>query len=474
MRAFVLKFLAPLFVLGLVLGFFAFKIPTLAPRFSDGHVYSYMGSLIAQGWVPYRDFYYSSPPLLPYLTAALNLIWGPSWRVDLWVPLLCAGLDALILLLFARRAPGGFSGAMAVALLLSSFCLFATSDFATDVHPITVCILLALLLSSRGLFFMAGLVLGLAGLTKIYALVGAFGLLAGLAGLRRWQAVLRVGYGLAATFGLVFLGFYLWLGQPFLDQVIVNNLGRGEGIDKGAIFTFFLKHDPLMVLMFALVPFAFFHPRCKALPFDVRFLSVCMLAALTVFYGFYPDTYYLYFLPGCALLAFWGGIIGGGLNSRVGQILAWILLGASLFYTASRYRSEQRDAAVIVDLPRIVDRVTTITEATDPIYGDSEFTPLVALLSARSIADRLVDTNSKFFKQGIFDFDERLTAVRKAGTRIILTKAIVDEAGMILQGPESVLPREFFKQRCMVDSSWPITHDYSANAILIWRCDPSF
>lgn len=469
-------------LLGLI--FIAFKWSTLAPRFSDGHLYSYMGFLINEGWLPYQDFYYSSPPFLPYFSALLIQLFGFDGRIDLYVPLGAALIDGILLasILQLRAAEGterlkrpslslASASAAACLLLLFSFCMLATSDFATDVHPITVFVLLGLFLAGRSCFFAAGIALGLAGLIKVYGLMGAVGLFCALVYLRRWRELAKVSAGLCLSFGLVCLGFWLWLGADFLQQVLLNNLGRPPGLDKLSILSFFVKHDPLLSLLAFMVPLILWLPRFKILRKDLRVFASAMLGAFLVFCLFYHDSYYLYFLPLCALLALFGGIFVGSLEKLSHRSILAALLLASIFYTGARYRSEQAHAAVIDGLPEIVARVAAITRADEGIYGDVEFTPLVALLARRSISAHLVETNMKFFNQGVFRFEDRIAALRKAGTRIILSKVVVDEKGQIGGGANMVLPRAFLVKHCQVDSLWPIRADYWSNAVAILECD---
>lgn len=447
-----------------VAAFVALKVRTMAPRFSDEHTYAYMGRLIADGAVPYRDFYLSSPPLLPYVFALIGAVFAWQWQAFLLtIPIAGGAASALIIARLAAGRGRIWAAPAAAALFFGSFCALATTDFASDTHAVTLALLVGLAVLAAKRPGWAGIAWGLAALIKVYAVVPVAGVLAALAIQRRWRDLGRVAVGFSATFGAVFGGFWLAVGRPVIEQVVINNLSRTPGLDRAAILAFFAGHDPLLTGLAFLAPLAalFLARRAPADGWSVP--AVGMLAALGVFYASYQDLYYLYLLPGGALTALLGA-------RAFGRIALGLALAAGA-YGVHRYLGEQADAAVIAGLPDIVARVQALTRDGEPIYGEFELTPLVALLAGRPIAGNFVDTNLKFFNQGLFNFDERAAAVQRAGARLIIAKAVVDQQGRVVSGLERVLRPEFFTAHCQVAAAFPIPHDYSANAVLLLTCD---
>ena len=436
-------------------------------------MYTYMGWLITQGAVPYRDFYYSSPPLLPYFYAFVGSLAGFSWVVGVVQPILFTIVSVLVMMCYPFGARARQTSALAVLLFLMSFCVWSTTDFASDAHPITAFSLVAIVLAARRQHFFAGMIFGLATLTKLYGLLGLIGIMSACLIHRRWRDGLVVSAGFAVVFGSVVMGFSVWLGPTFLQQILWNNLGRPEGIEKAAILKFAFAHDLWVLPAVAMLLFASVFSQLRRrygtdlLPVMMVFLCYC------VFYAFYADIYYLYLLPGIAILA-----VLTALNAEaiVSVTWRWILVFGLLVsgsYSIFNYWRFQSKAAVIDHLDDMIHRVRELTTPEQPIYGDYEMTPLIALGAGRSIAARHVETNIKFFNMGIFRWDQRIAEIQQAGAKVILTKAWIEANGSIRYGPERVLPVDFFRNKCQVDSFWSIKNDYSSNAVIIWNCGMS-
>lgn len=454
----------------IAVSFVVAKWPTLAPRFSDGNMYIYMGWLIAHGSVPYRDFYYSSPPLIPYFHALVGSLIGFNWFVGALQPLVFTIFSVIMMVSLPSGPRARQISTRAVALFLMSFCVWSTTDFASDAHPITAFLLAAIVLATRGYIFFAGMVFGLGTLTKLYGVIGFIGILCAWILQKRWRDSLVGSAGFALVFGGVVLGFSVWIGPIFIQQTLWNNLGRPEGIEKTAILKFALAHDLWIIPASALFLYANIFRKLRVrskpdiLPLVAVFLCYC------AFYVLYADIYYLYLLPAIALL-----VLLTALNSEAICTSKWrwfIACGllVSGGYSIFHYWRSQAKAAVIDHLDDIVSRVRELTVKGQPIYGDYEITPLVALGSDRPIAAQLVDTNIKFFNMGIFNWDQRVAEIQQAGTQVILTKALIEPNGAIRSGPDRVLPINFFNKNCQVDSIWPIKSDYSSNAVIIWNC----
>ena len=133
----------------------------------DEGYYLYAAKLVSQGQVLYKDFFYTQMPLLPYVFGAWMKIFGTSW---LSARLLCAllGIGTGVLLAFSvphKDRP--------LALLLYAFCAACFGEFSQGkTYALTSLLLVgALMLISGKRMLGAGILLGLAVLTRLMMLV---------------------------------------------------------------------------------------------------------------------------------------------------------------------------------------------------------------------------------------------------------------------------------------------------------------
>jgi hypothetical protein len=449
----------------LIVMFLLLKFAYIGPRFSDGHVYTYMGHLITQGAMPYRDFYYSSPPFLPYVMAVLGMLtnWG-GVSTDV-APIVLSALDAvLIFLICSKKTTRLLPPLIATLMYLSSYTILATTDFATDIHWIVSLFMLGWWAHTQHYFAVSRLLFACAVLVKAYAviIVIAIALLLWLIGQRK-NAVLVVTASFAV--GLAVCGaFYLKIGQPFLDQVYFNNLHRMPGIQTSSILSFFISHD-LWIYPAAGAFVMLFWKNFRLWPYAIPLLLYMG------FILFYPDVYYLYLKPVAAYSAM---LLGADVcrSNTLTKNFFYPVLGVALLSTSiisvSTYLSEQANTSKIDGIDDIVKSVEELTGRGDSIYGESSFVPIIALLANRSIFKNYVDTNIKFVNQGLFTLEDRAKEIAEAKVKIILTKAVVLNGQ--IQSLSPVLPVAFLTSQCMVARSFPLKVDYSENAILIWKC----
>jgi len=453
--------LALIFLLAI---FLALKISVIAPHFADGWIYFYFGKLVAAGDVPYRDFYYSSPPLIPYLMGFLHSLFGFKLSFANLLPVLFSTLDAIFIFIFLRKKISANLALLAVFAYLFSLLNFATTDYFSEAHPLTTFALLGLLLFENRKLFWSGIFFGLAGLTKLYGILPAVFLPILL--FREPKNLTRFLSGIFLSFGIPNLIFFLLVGREYLEMVFLNHLQKGEGIPKGRIFTFFLTKDFWLLLSAAPLLFA---KKLKTIL--VPFLGIL---ALVIFYIFFKDIYYLYFKIFVGFFVILLVLVLNGSPNiwRVDakefatKLIVILILTNSLF-ALQHYFTTQTKKARIENLTEIVAEVQ---KNEGEIYGDFEIAPLVALLADKNIFQNYVDTNEKFLNLGIVNSEERARELEESGVKIVLTKNLVSDD---IYGLETLLPREFFSQNCVVQRTFPLRDDYVDNAVIVWKCGVS-
>lgn len=440
------------------------------PRFSDGNVYLYTAWALHSGVHLYTDVFYSSPPLLPYLYYAWGIIFGYTWQALNGVPLLTSLLDTGLLYIVVRRRAAASAAAFAAVIYLLSFTVLATTDFVSDVHVMTTLLLAAWLLFEQRHPVVCGVLLGLACLTKVYAVVPAAGFVLALLAVRgpRAAAAAQLAAGLLFVVGGGLLPFYVQRGPVLYDMLITSHLGQIAGLSRAAIWRFFVWHDPLLVLAAAIVLVLLWRGR--------RFPSAAwwwVPVCLAIFLVFYRDIYFLYFKMLAVWLAAWAGWSFWQLRrlphrvAAAGFVLVIVLIGGGVF----RYVRDQAEVAAIDRLEEIAAYVEQNTELNEPIFGTFEVAPLVALEAGRPLWRHQADTNVKFFQTGYFDLAQHGQALAADGVRLILVKTTIVPDGRMVGGFEQIAPFDLFADSCRVDRVFPIEKDYSSNAVAAWICN---
>lgn len=173
--------------------------------------------------------YYDHPPMVGWLLAPLAAVSEAAWWVRLPSVLLPAALAFLVrralLESFRRDADTADLAALAVLLLpVNVWNVLITTD-----TPLIFFSVLSMLAFARQRFFLAGLLLGLAFLSKYFAVLLGLAYLARAVAARRPRAVLLALAG-ALPFGLVNLW---WNWQNCWCNVMFNAINRNEDAALG-------------------------------------------------------------------------------------------------------------------------------------------------------------------------------------------------------------------------------------------------
>ncbi|GMV43429.1 MAG: hypothetical protein AMXMBFR64_51450 [Myxococcales bacterium] len=184
----------------------------------DENIYFYMAHLLAEGQLPYRDFFFAHPPVHLLVPAALFKVFGFTLLLAKSIaPLAAAGAGAFAWAL-ARRRFGAFAALLTLGAFLFASELLKASTNLTGVN-------LTLLFSAGGTWaaltdrlLLGGALFGLAASTGFYAMAGFAVLLATLP-FRGLRPTLRFAAGFAVVFGAINLTFWAIGGQGYVDGV---------------------------------------------------------------------------------------------------------------------------------------------------------------------------------------------------------------------------------------------------------------
>jgi len=216
-----------LFVL-IALAFFAIKISAVDFTINDENVYFYMGKLVAEGSIPYKDFFYAHPPLHLLLIAAVYKVFGFNFIALKSLAVLSTIITALFLFKTVKIKVSKEIGLAAVILFLFSFDVLRFSSFTMGVNLSLMFVMIGIYLVMKRSYFFSGLLFGLAGLTRFYSLVIVLIVAAVLFLNKRKEAMKFIG-GFCAVFLTVTVLLLFIFGQSYFEPVFSFHVAKPDG-----------------------------------------------------------------------------------------------------------------------------------------------------------------------------------------------------------------------------------------------------
>ena len=197
----------------LVAAFGLLKINGLRYSTTDEALYFYAARLWTEGTLPYRDFFFSHPPLHIAIPALLYKLLGYHFLIGKLLSAAAALVAALFSWRLARHWMGPWAGMLALAFNLLACEVLQASTNLTGVNLTTAAMMAGLwALWCRRNFLVAGLLLGTAACTGFYAF-GAFLVATVLTLLLPWPDVRRsIAQWARHPTGRLVLGFLLVWG----------------------------------------------------------------------------------------------------------------------------------------------------------------------------------------------------------------------------------------------------------------------
>ena len=104
----------------------------------DENVYYYMAKLIAEGKVPYKDFFYAHPPLHIYILALVYKVFGFNLIALKTVPLISSLITSFFVFKIAKEKFGDYEALVASALFLFSYAVMFNSVFSFGIMTATM------------------------------------------------------------------------------------------------------------------------------------------------------------------------------------------------------------------------------------------------------------------------------------------------------------------------------------------------
>ncbi len=214
------------------------KLPGLHASGTDDNIYFYMAMRLGEGAIPYRDFFFSHPPMHLLVPALVFKVAGFSIGTAKMIPALAQGLAGVFLYLAVRRA----SRALAIVVVLLHLTAYQVLMGSTDMNGenlMTAFLAAALYTAVSGWPVWSGALAAAALSCGLYAMAGVVALaLASATASRRTLA--RWGLGFGATILGINLPFAVLGGSGYFEGVFAYHLAKPvKGGDRWPVFTSF-------------------------------------------------------------------------------------------------------------------------------------------------------------------------------------------------------------------------------------------
>ena len=157
-------------VLLVVAAWLILKVNGMRYSTTDEALYYYAARLWSEGKWPYRDFFFSHPPLHIAVPALAYKVLGYDFLVGKWISTLASLAAGVAVWRIARRVLGIPAGLLALTLDLFAAEVLQSSTNLTGVNLTTCWMMWGVWAILRGRYFIGGALLGAAAATGFYAL----------------------------------------------------------------------------------------------------------------------------------------------------------------------------------------------------------------------------------------------------------------------------------------------------------------
>ncbi len=384
-------------------------------EYSDENVYFYMSSLVAQGHVPYRDFFYAHPPVELILGAAIFKLFGFSIFILKLVPLLSTVATAVLIYLIAKNYFSEPEAILSALFYLSAYRVMLEATYFIGLNLAVMLMMLGFYLLPRRPW-VAGIFFGIAAMTRLLVIIPIL-IMLGFFFLKSMRKSAKA----IASFLAVFLGSTIFLASQFPEyylSVFKFHLLKPAGANSLGAFGQFLSQNILLVAAFSL-SFLFWNKRL--IMFEAASIAVLLfLTQLNRAFSFY-------FLVAIPFMAIASGVTVSSLLKKANFQKYAVVAVATLFLGSFAFASWELHDKDFVDFAAGKDMAKFVKETSgkdDLIFGDVNAAPLVALLSERKIMGSTVDTNEMVYQSGVRSLESELQLVKESKIRFFIVRPL--------------------------------------------------
>ena len=425
----------------------------------DENVYYYMGKLVSEGKIPYRDFFFAHPPLHIYLIALIYKIFGFNIIILKAVPLISILISAFFIFKISHEKFGNSEAIIASLLFLFSYSTMFNSVFSFGIDAATMFLVIGVyFLWNKSNGILAGLFFGLAGITRLLSLIPIFVVFI-IVLFSNKKKFLKVSSLFFIIFLLINGIFILFLGNYYIEQVykyhLLKSLGGKENLNE---YLGIIKLN--WILFLSALTFIFIKNKKPINMFViVSVIYLIFLILLRKIFGFY----FIIIFP---FLAIVGGYSIIRFLNQFGLIKKWkililiILLSIFIWDFVANVSFLEKIGFMGFERGKdLTDFINSVSNKDTSLFGDASVVPLLALLTNKKIALNFVDTNNEIFLSGIRNLNSVLDSLKGKDVLFIIRsiggKSYFNEV------------KGFLNENCEFLSQF---HDKIEGSYLVYRC----
>ncbi|MDP3941597.1 MAG: hypothetical protein Q8Q49_04805 [bacterium] len=444
----------------LALPFFLLKVTNIGIWLSDTNIYFYTGYQLLQGNILYKDIFFTNFPLLPYISALYFILTNgnlPLFFFTASIEVILVG--GIIYAIILKEKKSQLLALLTASIYLYSFIVLATSNHQTGVFIASLFSIFSYLFFTKQRFFLSGIFIALALLTKAYFLPVVMSIFIYIL-LTKRSKLLPFLCGAGITAGVILLPSLILAPHDLFRDVISYSLTRSQGIPKGNITGFFLTHDTLFALL---------------LVWNILMIKKRLFFGMTsllsfLFFLLYQDIYYLYLNFSIPFLALSFPELYLSVTSKfkpqkmVLPTIISILLCINLSTYITSFRSQQK----ITNISELTDEITKQHPAT--LYGINSLTPALSYLTETPLLNGIIDTNENIFRKGFLDKKIMTEQAVQKHALIIANGAVYPESGINYPLLGGIFDEQIVAKSCRLLMTYPVQPEGVENAITLFQC----
>ncbi len=385
---------------------------------SDENIYFYMGKLIAEGKVPYKDFFFAHPPLKIYANALLIKLFGANLLILKLIPLISTIISSIFIFKLMKREFGGLEGIAASSLFLFSYTIMSESTYATGINLTLMFAIIGIYLLYSKKYFLSGILFGFSAVTGLYSMIFVAVILIFLF-LSSKNSMIRYLAGFSLIFLAVNLFFYIISGGYYLVSAYKYHLLKPklEG-NTLEIFWNVISKSPVLFSLAAL--FALNYSKKLQLISAMAIAYILFLLFANRIFNFY----FVLLIPLLSVLAAYS-LIRMAESTKMKNIILtaiFFMLGISALLTTIHLYTF--DFADFKTAKEISSFVIENSAETSTIFGDDTSTPLIALYSGRKISYDMVDTNFMVFRSNLVALDSVIERMENNPPKYVIVRPL--------------------------------------------------
>jgi len=383
----------------------------------DENAYFYMGKLIAEGYLPYRDFFFAHPPLKLFFITPIMAVFGFNLVALKLVPLISSVITAIFLFKIMRFKFGDTSAMLTVVLFLFAKRVMLEATYFLGVNLTAMFVVIGLYFLVIKRYFRSGIFYGIAALSGLYSLAPFLVILVFLLFKKRFKRFLL-------GFLVIFLAVNLLMisvSTNYIDSVYKYHLMKPkvEG-NNLKIMGDIVKENLLLFIL----PFLLLLSKDKKKLFLISIISIAYLLFLSQIRLF--NFYFVLLFPFLAIISGYSLAYILRLFKHNKTLFVFLIIMLVGIFSITLYNNVKHlytfDLVDFQSGSMIVNYIKENSNENAQIFGDVLTVPLIALQTDRDIAFNLVDTNAMRFLSGSLDFGEVLERIKQDKVKFVIVR----------------------------------------------------